>query len=258
VVSFHKSLIFLEGLLGVRTDLRQSTPPAPGWWRTTHCGSTESSRDPQLSGNVGKWLLALADKSDWIGLRDLGNNPQGILNLFGQDVSRENGRIGNKDRLTKNMLPNMAPPNQNELAAHLALPSSVSAAQAYATWDSAKKRIMDKWIVSQFWRRTSKLGMDFGATQLANGVKMNVAGSVDYLSANPSLSMPTQFGLMDSSREKDLQKQNRAITISELRHGNKQLSQIPHYNLQFYSEIRQSAQPLPPLLVQKPRKIEKY
>ncbi len=103
-------------------------------------------------------------------------------------------------------------------------------------------------MYSAFFRRTSKVGIDF-TTSRGHAIHLNIAADPTYDPSNPALPKLTEKGLVDIQATE--QAYGRSITSSEYRHARKLVDEgrpgPGHVN--FYSEIKD---PPPPPVVAPP------
>ena len=216
-----------------------------GSWRTHFPGAvTNVATDPDLTA----WIQALAANRYRISLYDLGL-PEGSRADYKAAAKRRKKKLTSGHRFEKNFTHR----TQYKSTEVTALPSSKSdvnilewlaADQTYAgaqndaaTMDPTDRADLAKWVRTAFWRRTSKLGIDF-TTSRGHTIHFNTAGDRKW-----SYDKAAKTGVMPTLRAGDLAKINdtygRAITSSEYRHTKKGIKSgsIPGNRVNFYDEF---------------------
>jgi hypothetical protein len=142
----------------------------------------------------------------------------------GQAANAGVSKINSKNRLTKNLdKKNIGHFDAHQLNAFLSLQSYAEAKHMVAMMremDPSRWTALNQWVYKAFFRRTSKLGIDFATQELNSRVHFNVANSKDYISPKEEDRKVKPKGLMMRNEEIDHSEQ-RDITISELRHVKK-------------------------------------
>lgn len=229
------------GVFRVRAALREADPVAQ--WMTHFPGA---DKDPQTDPDLAAWVLCLKLHRDYVGLNDLGEDKAGGV-----------ARIGAKHRFTKNLL--------NQAWAH---DTTITPAQigrwlhGNRTYQQALNRFevifaddderlhIAKWMYSAFFRRTSKLGIDFTVGR-GHTIHLNIAADPTYDPSNPTFPNMRERGLEELQGMDPDQEYGRAITSSEYRHA-KWLAdegRLGTGNINFYSEVKD---PPPPVVVPAP------
>jgi hypothetical protein len=113
-----------------------------------------------------------------------------------------------------------------------------------------------KWMYSAFFRRTSKLGIDFTLTR-GETIHLNVAADPTYDPSNPTFPNMREEGLEEIQTMDPDQEYGRAITSSEYRHAKKLVDagRTGTGKVNFYSEIKDP--PPPVVLVPVPAPVKK-
>ncbi|MBO1348852.1 MAG: hypothetical protein EBE86_016365 [Hormoscilla sp. GUM202] len=99
-----------------------------------------------------------------------------------------------------------------------------------------KRDALNEWVYKTFFRRTSKLGIDFAIHTLSARIHFNTAASIDPNSGKAEM-REVRIGGLNQASLRD-QSKNRSITISELRHIQKGLRKgtITSDKVNFYDE----------------------
>lgn len=226
-----------SGIFLVREALRQANVVAmwPNYFRNA---------DPGLAhdDDLKAWILTLKRHRYRIGLYDLGA-PHRARHDYNAAEQRRRGRLG-PDRFKKNFtdyqqwwasdvraLPEIG--RTSVLEWFSADRTYANAQQDLTNLNPQVKSDLAKWVRTAFWRRTSKLGIDF---TVARGHKIHFNTAAD------ARWNPAQGG-MPSMRRGDLAKINtlygRMITTSEYRHVTKRIKSgaIAPGNVNFYDEF---------------------
>jgi len=193
--------------------------------------------------DVCAWLELLAKHRNYITLRDFDNSneaPRVISTLRGVTLKKTGmARLEDKDHLTKNTKVD-APLTLNQkqlLVRMLQEQTTQDAASSYLNKNLFKKAdqfAIDRWIMYAFFRRTSKLGIDFATTKLG-GVAFNEASTAFYKlgklgKKKSNIDISKGLALMEARVAQDKDKR---ITLSEYRHA----KNSPHSKtIIFYSE----------------------
>jgi Domain of unknown function (DUF4157) len=199
---------------------------------------------PQLAANsdLQEWIMMLAQNRQSIGLEDLGDTARST-GFFGSSTPKGLKKITSKGRFTKNTTKALsAALTPAEIHQWLAPNgTSVGARAAYddPNLEEQKKLAIDDWIYKAFFRRTSKLGIDFVTQRLNARVHFNTASEINY----QGFSRPDNLRADGVIKEtKNATKENRAITLSEYKHVKKRMKKrgagrIRKDQVNFYSEF---------------------
>ena len=195
----------------------------PGSW-TTHLRSSTASYPGANAAPTPaeRWIKMLVDNRQNIGLYDLGSSVRPVVGtgLFGRPTYGEEegiSRIKDKGRFEKNGgdSETITPKDINEM---LSFGEDIDAATAHwAALPPAKQTALSEWIQNAFWRRTSKLGIDFATSPdgLNAEVHFNLAGGEQ---TSPGQWQAVGWGVLNDIAA-DMGK--RKITESEWRHVKK-------------------------------------
>jgi hypothetical protein len=206
------------GIIRLREALDEHDPVAA--WHTHFPEGT----DPTTDADLGAWIAFLAKRWQYVGLYDLG-------------VA---AKVQAKHRFTKN-LKSQAHAVSTTLTADAIgrwLDPDVTYAEAARDIDArfTPGEIQDigKWIYSAFFRRTSKLGIDF-VVERGDIIHLNLAADPDWVPGKTDSAMQER-GLEEIQHRDPTQAYGRSITSSEYRHAQKvKLKAADKIN--FYSEI---------------------
>ena len=209
------------GLYDIRAELASNAPwslPLDAKYNT-----------PTNAAAIQQWIALLRAHAAHIGLEDLGTKG----GTFSQN------KIDKKDRFKKNRRWSQAA----EPAADRLTPSDTrrflspahTKATAQAEYDNmspGKQKALNFWVVTAFFRRTSKLGQTFAITTLGARLHMNTIADPDF---DPKVGPKWhRHGLKTQSKRKNAK--DRAITVSELRNLKKVAKQNPG-SVNVYGEI---------------------
>ena len=220
------------------------------WKKHLTASQFDYPQEGKALSNEQKWMTFLVRDKYNIGLWDLGNTNREKKNGKAEGLTR----IKSKKRLAKNMPenePNTLSTKKDKLKTFLALDKSKSvsaeevytmlsfgiddkaAMDYYTTLEPEKQTALNRWIQNAFWRRTSKLGIDFATSiqgldayvhfNLTSGVKQDGAWQAKL------------WGILDDIAE---DKGKRKITESEFRYILRQIKKNPEIRerIIFYSE----------------------
>jgi hypothetical protein len=226
------------GIFIVREALADPAPIA-NWGN--YLGA-KAGNDVAADNDLQAWIRKLVANQNSIGLYDYGDRTK--TGTFGFRKRAGVKRLGQKSRFTKNMWANTAanitPKDINRWLSPAR--DSTQAVNDIGNLPQAKVDALHEWIQKAFFRRTSKLGIDFVTNDMNSTIHFNQAGAVDYSSIDPMMQMPLHGGLEFSSNYDRQQANvaNRSITISELRHAKKQIARgnINPNKINFYDEIQ--------------------
>ncbi|MEM7537812.1 MAG: hypothetical protein AAF639_36920 [Chloroflexota bacterium] len=217
----------LSGLYQVRQALND-----PNNWSSylPHSDQNAINTKPELQA----WIRALVRHKDKIGLYDFG------ARTYRSMFHKYDGvyKILAKDRLTKNRGTNYEHVDitANNINAFLssAHDSYDSAMASIRSLNEDQQGALSEWIYKAFFRRTSKLGIDFAINDLGATVHFNTAGMV-----NPLTDFKNIAGGLRRNNETVDQSSNRPITISEYRHIQKGFNQhtLNAGQVNFYDEF---------------------
>ena len=192
------------------------------------------------SPELGLWIQKLSQNAASIGLEDLGDRAK--VGRFGSRQRAGKKRINSNDRLTKNLgdpaAGHAANVNATQINEWLAPGKTFAqAVVAAAALPAARLAAINQFVYKAFFRRTSKLGIDFAIVDLGAQIHFNKAGPVNYHSPDALLNAPRADGLLLNDLNVD-QSSNRSITVSELRHIKKRQAtgQIGAGQVSFYNE----------------------
>lgn len=186
------------------------------------------------------WIAKLRANSRKIGLYDLGNQTKTIL---GTRKGKE--KIKKKHRLTKNVDEDKADDLDAKRINKWLAPGKTyeEARDQVNDWygDAATGSMcmaLNQWIYKAFFRRTSKLGIDFIAGDRGARVHFNTATSMNYLGLTEEERRVHRDGVGRKSRRRRSQHNNRSITVSEYRHAKKRMrkGRIPRNRINMYGE----------------------
>jgi hypothetical protein len=192
--------------------------------------------DPDLTG----WITALENNCYRIGLFDLGD-PHLTRDDYSAAKKRREATIKGKHRFEKNFT-DKAQWKATELTPDfiqwwLSADMTYAAAQRNVNYLEAQLKIdLAKWVRTAFWRRTSKLGIDF-TTGRGETIHFNTAADRKW---NPTKGGTPTMRAGDLARINDSKaKYGRMITTSEYRHATKKVASgdIPAHLVNFYDEF---------------------
>jgi Domain of unknown function (DUF4157) len=185
--------------------------------------------------NEQKWMTFLVREKRNIGLWDLGNTERPVIgrNIFGQTKKGKAGglaKIENKRRFEKNMHEDDEGSfSETDVHKMLSFGTDIAAAQAYygslgtGQEGDAKKQGINRWIQNAFWRRTSKLGIDFATSDI--GLNARVHFNMTSGAKQEDGSWTAQlWGILDDIAA---DQGTRKITESEWRYVQRMMKQNP-------------------------------
>jgi hypothetical protein len=207
------------GIFKLREALEEDDAVAE--WHRHFPEGTDPTTDPDLR----EWIAFLEKRWRYVGLYDLG----------GAAV-----KTGDKHRFTKN-LKSQAHAASTTLTADT-ISSWLDPDRTHAeasqeidtTFTAAEIQDIGKWIYSAFFRRTSKLGIDFVVGR-GDIIHMNLAADPDWVPGKTD-SVMQERGLEEIQDRDPTQAYGRSITSSEYRHAQKVKANAAD-KINFYSEI---------------------
>lgn len=207
----------------------------PNNWKSIITGCKEDYSEAEGSNNVQKWMALLVKHKQNIGLYDLGNSTRPVIGrtLFGRDKLGEAAgvtKIKEKRRFEKNMgEEDSGKFSESDVHKMLSFGSDFDSAHAYyLSLEKNKQTPIGRWIQMAFWRRTSKLGIDFATSVegLDANVHFNLSSSESYQDemGNTKYGELRLWGILDDIAA---DKGTRKITESEWRHVKKLIQNDP-------------------------------
>ena len=206
------------GIFRLREALDEADPVAE-WHRHFPEGI-----DPTTDADLGAWIAFLEKRWRYVGLYDLG----------------EAAKTQAKHRFTKNLKSDAHAGSTTLTAATISswLDPDRTYAEASREIDTrftaAEIQDIGKWIYSAFFRRTSKLGIDF-TVERGHIIHMNLAADPDWVPGKTD-SVMQEKGLEEIQDRDPTQAYGRSITSSEYRHALK-VKATAGDQINFYSEI---------------------
>jgi Domain of unknown function (DUF4157) len=201
-------------------------------------GRKNAAQNPDLL----EWMNMLKQNEPSIGLYDLGDST--LQGTVGSQEEAGLQKIKSKHRFTKNISKDTAQAagdfKPEDVYAWLDPNRNLSEAESFAKemdkTNLPKRKAISEWIYKAFFRRTSKLGIDFVTTQLNAKVNFNTAMAQDWKSKKKKLRTPTAGGVAKAAINPDAN--DRQITISEFRHLAKQVRKgnVPISQVNIYDE----------------------
>jgi len=153
--------------------------------------------------NEQKWMTFLVREKHNIGLWDLGNTNRPIIgrNFFGSARRGEAEgltRIKSKRRFEKNMHEDDAGTfSEEDVHKMLSFGLDTDAAQNYIqSLEFNKRQGIHRWIQNTFWRRTSKLGIDFATSDIGLDARIHFNLTSGVRQANGGW-QPQLWGILD-------------------------------------------------------------
>ena len=223
------------GLFTVREALAQANPLA-----TWGVYFPQAAAAVAADVNLQAWIQKLAGNRQRIGLEDFGNRTKVGKLGFRQRAGRK--KIESKNRFTKNLGDPAAGRANNTTPAQINQflqpgHNFNTAFTAFTGMTSAQRDAVNQFVYKAFFRRTSKLGVDFAIADLHSNVNFNTAAAVDHTSTDLQVARNRPKGLIMTNQMID-QSENRAITVSELRYIRKGIANgtINPANINFYDE----------------------
>lgn len=206
------------GIFKLREALDETDPVAE-WHRHFPEGT-----DPTTDADLSAWIAFLKKREAHVGLYDLG----------------EAAKAQAKHRFTKNLKSDAHAASTTLTAARIS--SWLDPDRTYAdasrdidaTFTATEIQDLGKWIYSAFFRRTSKLGIDFVVGR-GHVIHMNLAADPDWVPGKND-SVMQEKGLEEIQVRDPTQAYGRSITSSEYRHAQKVKATAPD-KINFYSEI---------------------
>ena len=222
-----------RGIFQIRRALEE-----PQRWKSHLPDADDSVNEPESL--LGKWRDKLVENKQSIGLYDLGDRSKKTKFLGLHKTTKGLKKIEEKNRFNKNLEER----NQKNIKAEninlwLRESNNVEEASRLASnMDSNQEKALSQFIQKEFFRRTSKLGIDFVTDDLDAKVHFNTAGKVNSNDANAPVAEKGLLKTVGSRRHYRKQKNNRAITVSELRHIKKRERQDNNFKnkINYYAE----------------------
>jgi hypothetical protein len=188
--------------------------------------------------HIQAWINLLVARKDSIGLYDIGNRKKsGPLGWFGKTYGEK--KLGKSNRITKNVR------DGKLLSAALInkfFDASLTLDQAQTAFSklNQKQRLaLSEWAYKGFFRRTSKLGIEFATMDQDKGglgamIHFNTAGNPTFESGGTENKPDGVKTMSDTDDGK-----NRNITVSEYRHAQKLIKagKLDPSKINFYSEF---------------------
>ena len=205
------------GIFTIREAL-QATDPVASW--TTHF---HDSKDPTADDDLAAWITFLASQRNHVGLIDLSASQ----------------KVGAKHRFTKNLKhqehARTTGLDEGRISGWLDPTRRAADAGRDVNVGFTGDEIMDldKWIFSAFFRRTSKLGIDFTVGR-GHTIHMNLAANPDFDPDHPDAALQERGLETLQARDRE-QSHGRSISSSEYRHAQK-LQGRDRDKVNFYSE----------------------
>lgn len=235
----YNGIIGLNGIIqpicaGIEIYRVRQALEDPNNWKSIITGCKEDYSEAEGSNNVQKWMVWLVKHKRNIGLYDLGNSTRPVIGktLFGRDKLGEAAgvtRIKEKRRFEKNMGErDEGKFSESDVHKMLSFGNDFDSANAYYKSIKNKQEPIGRWIQEAFWRRTSKLGIDFATSVegLNANVHFNLSSSESYKDemGNPMYGELRLWGILDDIAA---DKGTRKITESEWRHVKKLIQNDP-------------------------------
>ena len=181
----------------------------------------------------------LIDNKTKIGLYDVGDPTK--TGIWGWRKRKGLEALKTRQRFTKNMYTPDGLSDEEKLdpeTIHTFLDPHQTIENATEFEANPRAGELNRWMQRAFFRRTSKLGIDFATRSMGAKIHFNVDAATDGTDIKPG-------GLITANSQEDKLKNNRPITISEFRRVLKRARQRPEdFNL--YSEKNlESARSLP-------------
>ena len=229
------------GIFRLRAALAEADPVAR--WMAHF---PDAEKDPEDDDDLEAWVRCLKANREYVGLYDLGDDQAGGV-----------ARVGAKHRFTKNLL------NETWATTTTLTPEKIGRwLRSNRTYAQANTRFeivfpsdderthIAKWMYSAFFRRTSKLGINFTVGR-GHVIHLNVAGDPTFDPSNPTIPNMLERGLEALQAMDPDQEYGRAITSSEYRHAKWLVDQgrTGPGRVNFYSERKD---PPPPVVVAAP------
>lgn len=210
-----------KGIIIVREALETNSLAA---W-STHLPTADPGL--QADDDLKAWIAYLKNHKDWVGLYDLGGGGPSAM-----------GRMRGT-RFGKNLRDAAHAANTTLTPGHISdwLRSKRTAATVDADlakmFSASQIRDLNKWVYSAFFRRTSKLGIDFTVSR-GHMIHFNRSGAPGWDPSQPIEDMKMKRGGLKKVHA-DF---GRLITSSEYRHAKKGIKEgtIPKKKVNFYDE----------------------
>jgi len=166
-------------LAGVGVYLVRQALEDPSNWKKHLVSKFDYPSNDENITNEQKWMKFLVREKHNIGLWDLGNKKRPVigkkLGIFPIKGEAEGlTKIKSKNRFSKNMHEDDEGTfSQEDVHKMLSFGTDYEAAKKhFKSLNGAKKQGVNRWIQNAFWRRTSKLGIDFATSD--EGLGANV------------------------------------------------------------------------------------
>lgn len=187
--------------------------------------------------DLAAWLGALKAKASWIGLEDLGGGA-----ATPKLAKAKLKRFKSKKRYEKNFISKARYKARKALLTPAFIHQWLSAGRTHADAELDKTNVpmssaecgeLARWISKAFWRRTSKLGIDFTVGR-GHRIHMNTAADPKF-----NFDKPRTMKLKPGKLKKMKETYGRMITTSEYRHIKKGLKDgsIDPAQVNLYDEI---------------------
>jgi hypothetical protein len=199
-----------------------------------------SPKVTSVNADLYAWVKLLAENQHQIGLYDLGDTTK--EGIFGFRKRKGLKKLKSKGRFTKNVgedkIKDLTPEDAYAwLNPNRTYDESCPLSDQLEKSNKKKKQALAEWVQKAFFRRTSKLGIDFATQRLNARINFNTAKAIDYQSSDTYLKTPQAGRIAEEA--KNPTKKNRQITVSEYRHIKKQmqLGNIQPNQVNFYDEF---------------------
>ena len=221
--------------------LRKALDEPQNWRKKEYFPSANEAVEDEQS-NLRRWIDKLAKNKRSIGLYDLGDLSKKTKFLGLRKTTKGLEKIEKKNRFKKNL----EKENQGKIKAKKInswLGESNNDEKAMKSINEKKikpkqTKALGEFIHKQFFRRTSKLGIDFVTDDLDAKVHFNTAGKAN---SNSTITNKGLLDIVNSDRYSEEQRNNRSITVSELRHIKKRERQDNNFQnkINYYAEYKQ-------------------
>ena len=235
----YNKILGINGVMGMATSavgvfkVRQALDDPANWATYLPAADSVEIATPHMQA----WINLLVARKNSICLYDIGNKKKsGPLGWFGKTAGEK--KLGKSNRISKNVRDagNLTASLINSfLAPNL---TETQAQKAFAKLSSKKQTALSEWTYKAFFRRTSKLGIEFATMAPDEGgmgatVHFNTAGNPTFETGGTD--QPDGVITMSNT---DTGK-NRNITISEYRHVQKLIKagKLDPTKINFYSEL---------------------
>lgn len=206
-----------KSLFLVREALKQND--VQGYKRIINSKINGAGLKQDNNVKVGKWIEYLQNHRHKIGLYDLGEKGK---NWYSRSPGK--AKIKQKGRFQKNLSDaqgNLTVQNvYNWLRQDITYEKAVKKFDDLNRKNPQKASALNSWIMNEFWRRTSKLGIDF-TIENKGKIHFNLAGENKEKTHSNSAGENKKKLVMEEDRVATLShemKGNRPITVSEYRH----------------------------------------